>query len=163
MSGSLQLPHTGSNGTGVEKEVIHSSLRVDTMDVKEFSLDDVWGPVHTTQKVTIPPFGTVKCTWHNTVMGHCMWVHVLAEQMPGPKLPTVVVPTVTYAELHLGSSQVLICLHNLSVHSIEIPTKMVVGQVMPANQVPLVVLLTGALEESISNCHKEWILEALAL
>ena len=28
MSGSLQLPHMGSNGTGVEKEVIHSSQGV---------------------------------------------------------------------------------------------------------------------------------------
>ena len=54
MSGSLQLPHMGSNGTGVEKKVIHSSLRGDTVEVKEFCLDNVTGPVHTTWKVTIP-------------------------------------------------------------------------------------------------------------
>ena len=41
MSGSLQLPHTGPNGTGMEKEVVYSSLMVDTMEVKEFCLDDV--------------------------------------------------------------------------------------------------------------------------
>ena len=41
MSGSLQLPHTGPNGAGVEKEVVHSSPRADTMEVKEFCLDDV--------------------------------------------------------------------------------------------------------------------------
>ena len=41
MSRSLQMPHTGSNGTGVEKEVIHSSPRVDTMEVKKFCLEDV--------------------------------------------------------------------------------------------------------------------------
>ena len=41
MPGSLQLPHTGSNRTGVEKEVIHSSPRCDTIAVKEFSLEDV--------------------------------------------------------------------------------------------------------------------------
>ena len=57
MSSSLQLPHTGPNRTGVEKEVVHSSPRVDTMEVKEFCLDDVWSPVHTTWKVTTPPFG----------------------------------------------------------------------------------------------------------
>ena len=55
MSGLLQLSHTGSNRTRVEQEVIHSSPKGDTMEVKEFGLDDVRGPVCTTQKVTIPP------------------------------------------------------------------------------------------------------------
>ena len=41
MSWSLQLPHTGSNGTRVEKEVIHLSLSSDTMEVKKFCLEDV--------------------------------------------------------------------------------------------------------------------------
>ena len=52
--------------------------------------------------------------------------------MPDPQLPTAVVPTVTYGELHLESSWVPICLCNLSIHSIEIPTKAVVDQVMPS-------------------------------
>ena len=55
MSGLLQLPHTSSNVTGVQKEVIHSCLRGDTMEVREFCLDDVRGPVKVTQKVTILP------------------------------------------------------------------------------------------------------------
>ena len=45
MSGSLQLPHMGSNGTGVEKDMAPSSPRTDTMDVKEFCLDNVQGPI----------------------------------------------------------------------------------------------------------------------
>ena len=69
-----------------------------------------------------------------------MPVHMLAEPTLGPQLPTSVVPTVTYGELHLGSSQVPICLQNVSTHSVKIPTKAVVGQVIPANQVPPVVL-----------------------
>ena len=87
-----------------------------------------------------------------------MWVHVLMEPMPGPQLPTVVVPTATYGELHLGSSWISICLHNLSTHSIKIPAKTVVDQVMTANQVPLVVLLTQTPEESNSNLQdlEEW-------
>ena len=97
ISRSLQLPHTGPNGTGVEKEVIHSSPRIDTMEVKEFCLDDVQGPIHTTWKVTIPPFGTVSIHGNTSVRGH-----VLAEPTPGPQLPTTMVPTVTYGELHLG-------------------------------------------------------------
>ena len=123
ISGSLQLPHTGPNGTGVEKEVIHSSLRVDTMMVKEFCLDDVQGPICSTWKITIPPFGTVSVHGNTNVRGHCMWVHVLGEPMPGPRLPTTVVLTVTYGELHLGSSWVPICLCNLSAWSVKIPTQ----------------------------------------
>ena len=41
MSGLLQLPHMGSNGTRVEKDMAPYSLRIDTMEVKEFCLDDV--------------------------------------------------------------------------------------------------------------------------
>ena len=74
--------------------------------VKEFCLEDVWGPVHTTQKVTIPPFGTVSVHRNTSVRGHCMQVHVLTEPMPGPQLSTAVVPTATYGELHLESSWV---------------------------------------------------------
>ena len=133
------------------------------MEVKEFCLDDVQGPVHATQKVTIPPFGKVSVHGNTSVRGYCMGVHVLAEPTTGPQLPTAVVPTVTYGDLHLGSSWVPICLCNLSAHPIKIPTKMVVGQVMPANQVPPVVLPTGTSEKSISIPNKGWILEALDL
>ena len=54
MSGSLQLPCTCSNETRVEKEVSHSSPRGNPVEVREFCLNDVRGPVHTTWKVTIP-------------------------------------------------------------------------------------------------------------
>ena len=59
---------------------------------------------------------------------------VLTELMLVSQLPTAVVPKTTYGALHLGSSRVLICLHNLGTHSTEILTKTVVGQVAPANQ-----------------------------
>ena len=112
MSRSLQLPHTSANGTRVEKEVIHSSPGVNTIEVKEFCLDDVKGPVHTTWRFTIPPFSTVSIHGDTSVRGQCMQVHMLTEQTPGPHLSTSVVPTVTYGELHLGSSWVSICLQN---------------------------------------------------
>ena len=67
---------------------------------------------------------------------------MLTEWMPGSQLPTAIVPTATYGEIHLGSSKVPICLHNLSTCTMDIPTKAVVGQVAPATQVPLVVPLT---------------------
>ena len=133
------------------------------MEVKEFCLDNIQGPICTTWSITIPQFSTI-CVHSNTsVRGHCIQIHVLTEPSLGLQLPTAVVPTATYRELHLGSSWVPICLCNLSAHSIKIPTKTVVGQVMPANQVPPVVLPTGTSEESNSNPQKGWVLEALGL
>ena len=82
---------------------------------------------------------------------------------PGPPLPVAMVPTVTYGELNLGSLRVTICLHNFSVCSIEILAKTVVGHIVPANQVPPVVLPTRISEESDSNPQKRWVLEALDL
>ena len=163
MSGSLHLPHTSSNATGVEKEVIHSSLRGDPMEVREFCLNNIRGSVHTTWKVTIPPFSTISVHANSSVKGHCMWVHVLMEPMPGPQLPAVVVPMVTYRELHLGSLRVPICLHNLDTCSMEIPGKTVVGQVAPANQVPWVVLLMRTSKDSNGRPQKGWVLEILDL
>ena len=163
MSGSLWLPHMSSNKTGVEKEVIHSSPRGDTVEVNEFCLDDVRDPVHTTWKITISPFSTISVHGNTSVRGCCMWVHVLMEPMPGPQLPTAVVLTATYGELHPGSSRVPICPHNLGTHSIKIPAKTVVGQVMAANQVPMAVLPKRTSGGSDSNPQKEWVLEALDL
>ena len=104
----------------------------------------------------MPPFGTVSVHGNTSVMGHCMQVHVLTESMLDPQLTTAVGMTTTYGELYLGSSWVPICLHNLSTHSIKIPTKTVVGKVIPANQVPQMVLLIGTLGESISNPQNGW-------
>ena len=59
MSGLLQLPHTDPKGNReVGKEVTLSSGSNPTAS-RDFCLDDVWGPVHTTQRITIPPFGTI--------------------------------------------------------------------------------------------------------
>ena len=45
----------------------------------------------------------------------------------------------------------------------EIPTKALVGQVVPANQVPPVVHLTRTTEESKQKPQKGWVLDALDL
>ena len=92
-----------------------------------------------------------------------MKVHVLTEPALGPQLLVAVVPIATYGELHPGSSRVPICLCNMSAHAMEIPAKTVVGQVIPANQVPPVVHLTTTAEETTINTPKGWVLEALDL
>ena len=161
ISGLLQLSHTNSSKMGKEEEVSHSSPGSDTVEVQKFSLDDVKGPVHTTQKVTILPFHTVSVHTNTSVKGHCMWVHILTELMLGPQLPAAVVLTVTYGELHPGSSRVPICLCNLSAHTMEIPAKVAVGQVVPGNQVPPVVHPSRTTEEPHNKSPKGWVLEAL--
>ena len=67
--------------------------------------------------------------------------------------------------IHLcpGSSRVPVCLCNLSTCAVGIPTKALVGQIVPANQVPLVVYLTRTAEETNKQVSKGWVLEALDL
>ena len=79
------------------------------------------------------------------------------------QLPAAVVPTAIYGELHPGSSRVPVCPCNLSAHAMEIPTKAVVGQVVPASQVPPVVNLTRTAKETNNQTSKGWVLEPLDL
>ena len=72
-----------------------------------------------------------------------MQVYMLAEPTWGPQLPSSLVWTAIYGELHPGFSWVPFCLRN----PIVIPTKEVVGKVTLAYQVPLVVLPMGTLRE----------------
>ena len=148
---------------GKEEEVSHSSPGGDPVEVWKFSLYDTRDSVCITQKVTIPPFGTVSVCANTSVKGHCMWVHVLMEPMLDSQLPAAAVLKVTYGELHPGSSRVPICLCNLSTHTTEIPTRGMVGQVVPANQVPLVVHPIRTTEESHNKSQKGWVLEAMDL
>ena len=142
MLGLLHLSHSGSDKSKIGEGANCSPQRSNPVDVWKFWLDDIKGLVCTTQKVTFPPFGTVNVQANTSVRGHCMWVHVLREPALSCQLPTAVVPTATYGELHPGSSGVPVCLCNLSTHAVEVPAKAMVGQVVPANQVPLVVHLT---------------------
>ena len=160
MSGSLQLSYASSDKNRVEDGAKCSCQEGDPVGVWRFCLNDVRGPVHTTWKVTILPFSTVSMHANSGVKGHCIWVHVLMEPMPGPRLLAAVLPTVTYGELHPRSSRVPICLHNLSTNTMEIPTKALVGQVIPANQVPPVVHPTRTTKEPKQKPQKGWILEA---
>ena len=114
MSGSLQLSHISSARSRVEEEAKHFSQVDDPMEVRKFCLDDVRGPVCTTQKVTIPQFSTVSVHANSSVKGHYIQVHVLTELTVSPQLPATVVPMTIYGGLHLGSSRVPICLCNLS-------------------------------------------------
>ena len=51
----------------------------------------------------------------------------------------------------------------MSTHAVEVPTKAMVGQVVPANQVPLVVQPTRTAKEMNNQASKGWVLGALDL
>ena len=159
MSGLLQLSCSSSERLAMQNLFGESDL----VEVQKYHLDGVKGAVHTTQKVTIPPFQTMTVKGNAGVKGHSMKVHVLTEPVLSPQLPAAVVPIATYGELHPGSSRVPICLCNMSTCAMEIPAKMVVGQVIPANQVPPVVHPTRTMKEATINTPKGWVLEALDL
>ena len=147
MSGSLLLPHTDSKGHD-SGEGDHSLTKLQSYSMQGFCLDDVWGPVHTTQKVTIPPFGTISIHGNTGVWIHCMQVHVLAEPAQGPQLPASMVLTAIHEELHPGFSWVPIFLWNIRSHPIEVPAKAIVGKV-------IVVLLMETLGGSTNTPRKD--------
>ena len=155
---SLQLSCSSSDKLKLE----NSSWENDPVEVQKSQLDGVKGAVCTTQ-VTIPPFQTVNIKANASIKGHCMKVHVLTEPVLGPQLPTGVVPIATYGELQPGPLRVPVCLHNMSACAMEIPAKTMVGQVIPANQVPLVVHLTRTTKETPTKVPKGCVLEALDL
>ena len=82
--------------------------------LKEFCLDGIQGHIHTTWRVTIPPFGTLNICSKTDIWGHSMWVYMLAKPAWGTQLSIPIAPTATYGELHPGFSQVPICLRKLS-------------------------------------------------
>ena len=83
-----------------------------------------------------------------------MLVHVLTKLVLGPQLPAAVVPTATYGELHPGSSRVPVCLYLLSACAMEVPAKTIIGQIVPAHQVPLVVHPTRTATETKYTAQK---------
>ena len=163
MSGSLQLSCSSSDKPKPREKLKNFSWENDHVEVQKSQLDSIKGAVCTIQKVTIPPFHKVKVGANASVKGDCMKVHVLKEPALGPQLPTSVVPIATYGELHPGSSRVPVCLHNVRAHAVDIPAKTMVGQVIPANQVPMVVHLTRTTKETVTKASKGWVLEALDL
>ena len=113
MSGSLQLSHTKPSKTGKEEEIIHSPIERDPVEVQKFSLDDVKGLVHTTQKVTIQLFSTISVHANTSVKGHCMWVDILTESMLGPATQREIALKGSHDEVgHLGLEHMLDLMHD---------------------------------------------------
>ena len=154
ISRSLQLSHTNSSKMGKEEEVSHSSPGSDPVEVQKFSLDDVRGPVCATQKVPIPPFSKVSVHANTSVKGHCMWVHVLTEPMLGPHWSQQWYQLWPMVNWILGPQGYLSACATWAPMPWKFPPKAVVGQVVPANQVPLVVHPTRTTVEPHNKSQK---------
>ena len=63
----------------------------------------------------------------------------------------------------LVSSSVPVCLCNLNTCAIDVPAKIIIGQIVLANWVPLVVHPTRTAAETKYPAQKGWVLEALDL
>ena len=71
MSRLLQLPCKGARGMRCCEGIL-LSMAPDPTVPKEFCLDVVQGHVHTTQRVTLPPFGTINVHGNIDIQGHCI-------------------------------------------------------------------------------------------
>ena len=154
MSGSLQLPNKGTRGDrGAVKRL--------------FPLQPL-----TLLHPRISTWMIARASLHHRVGQHSsIWIHQYSWQhrclralhvgshacqaCTRPQLPTSIVLTATYGELHTGSSQVPICLRNLSACSVVIPAKVVIGKVTPANQVLPVALPMGTSGEPTCGSQKD--------
>ena len=70
MSGSLKLPCTNSKEDRQAGKEVTPSSSSDPTASRGFCLEDVWGLVHTTQKVTMPPSGTFSIHSKTGLQGH---------------------------------------------------------------------------------------------
>ena len=161
MSGSLQLPHTDSKGNGEAGKGVTLSPSSDPAASQEFCLDDIWGPCIPVRGLPFPHFGP------SAYMATQVWgLHASPCACWASTRPPV-------ANLHDTSCHIWRvtprslscanlpkepeCLFHRSPHH---PT---FGEVTPANQVSLVVLLTETLGGSTHCPQKGWILEELKL
>ena len=159
MSRLFQLPHKGARGDGMLwRGSLPSTASKPTMP-KEFSLDNVQGHVHTTQRSPFLCLGPSIYMATQTLKGTVCRSTCLLSQHQVPSCSFPLYHPTTYGELQPGSFQVPICLWNLSSH----PIVVVIGKVTLANQVPLVVLPMGALGESAHGPEKDGILKELNL
>ena len=109
------------------------------------------------RNVTLTPFET--CYVHTiiNVKGHEWRVNV-AINPPTNSYSGAVVTVPSYSHLKPGSSQIEVCLHNLSGRTVTLKAKSAIAQVTPMNAVPTMV---AQKEESVVNNGIDKIPEAL--
>ena len=115
----------GDRSTSVQFSLGHSSCPTNVQEgteplLKGHLLPQAPAPLHirsfawTMSRATSTPLRrswslhlrTVNVHSKTDVSGHCMWVHMLAELVESPQLPTSVVPTAMCAKLYPGSSPI---------------------------------------------------------
>ena len=91
-------------------------------------------------KTTIPAFESIIlhcCTHHTMMMGYKLHIMTQATYLEDrANLPNGVYMVKTYTELHDGSHNVSVVLHNLTGKPVHLPAGRVVAQVVAANAIP---------------------------
>ena len=100
-----------------------------------FDLSTVRWPLTTTMEVILSPFETQTVPGTSKVKSHVKWVHVIVEPRE-QGFSNEVVTISMYCDLKPDSSRVKICLWNLTLKKIVIPTQCVMRQIKAANEVP---------------------------
>ena len=105
---------------------------------KEFTLDDVTGPVKLAEKVTIAPGNTVKIKGITQMKGHSKRVNAITEPLEkgGPIKPISVMTVPTYTMCKPGSNRVSVVLRNMTQEPITLPKGRIVAMLTAANLVP---------------------------
>ena len=157
MLGSLQISHSSSDQSKMTKGPTSSSQQDYTVEVQKFQLKDVEGSV---PHSPFPHFSTIN-VWANTsAKGHSMWVQSWClvpscQQQWYPQQPMG-----NYTLVPQGCQSA--CATWVPMLW-KYPLKTLIGQIVPANQVPPVVHPTRTATETKYPEQKGWVLEALDL
>ena len=105
---------------------------------KEFTLDDVTGPVKLAEKITIAPGNTMKVKGITQMKGHLKRVNAITELVEKEgSIKSVSVMTVpTYTMCKPGSNRVTVVLRNMTQQPVTLRKGRVVATLMAANLVP---------------------------
>ena len=105
---------------------------------KEFTLDDVTGPMKLVEKVTIIPGNTVKIKGITQMKGHSKRVNGITEPLEkGGPIKLISVMTVpTYTMCKPSSNRVSVVLRNMTQEPITLPKGRIVALLTAANLVP---------------------------
>ena len=161
MSGLLQLPCITSKEDGEVGKEVTPSPSSNPAASRRFSLDDIWGLVHTTQT---PPFGTVSIHSHTGVQDTACGSMCLPNLHKAPNCLHLWFQLLPMGSYTWGPLEYQSVSETLSAHSIEVPAKAIFGQVAPTNQVPSVVLIEASggstMAQRKDGSWKHWISRA---
>ena len=105
---------------------------------KEFTLEDVKGPVNLAQKVSLQPGCTIKMKGIMQVKGHSKQINVVTEpiEKEGPIEPVAIMTVPMYTVCKPGSNRATVVLQNMTQETVVLQKGKIVTHITAANFVP---------------------------